>query len=163
MKEKGFSLIELIIVVMIIGIIAAIAVPNFLGARRSANEASATSNIRLISSAQETYEITTGNGNYGTLANLVSNRLIDDVLGAGQKSGYNFSITTFDSTPTNPATFNVFANAVIFGSNPQATGSKNFYSNEAGVIFENSNGQDNPPHAVSDTDRTVVNGSPLHR
>lgn len=163
MKEKGFSLIELIIVVVIIGIIAAIAVPNFLAARRSASEASATSSIRLISSAQETYEITSGNGAYGTLANLLAEGLIDDVVGTGQKGGYNFSITKFDSTFTNPATFNVFANAVLFGTSPQATGSKNFYTNEAGVIFENSSGQDNPPYAVSDTDRTVVNGIPLNR
>ncbi len=163
MKEKGFSLIELIIVVVIIGIIAAIAIPNLIAAKRAANEASATSGIRLISSAQETYGITTGNGNYGTLANLLSERLIDDIIGTGQKGGFSFSITKFDSTLTNPAVYNVYANAIVFGITPQASGSKNFYTNEAGVIYENTNGQDNPPDAVSNTDRTVVNGTPLQR
>ncbi|NNE99816.1 MAG: prepilin-type N-terminal cleavage/methylation domain-containing protein [Pyrinomonadaceae bacterium] len=163
MNDKGFSLIELIIVVVIIGIIAAIAVPNFLAARRSASQASAVSSIRLISSAQETYQITTGTGNFGSLVQLRNDRLIDDVLATGAKSGYTYSITTFNSTSTNPSVFNAYANAAIFGTSPVSTGSRNYYVNESGTIYENSAGQDNPPDATSNTDRTIVNGTPLAR
>src|ERR1051325_4627929 len=92
-KNKVFSLIELLIVVAIIGIIAAIAIPNLLASRRAANEGSAQQSLRTIHSAQSTYQATKGNGAYSTdLAGLYGQNMIDTVLNTGSKSGYEFAI-----------------------------------------------------------------------
>ena len=86
-------MIELLIVVAIIGIIAAIAIPNLLASRRAANEGSAQSSMRTIHSAQATYQATSGNGAYADdLTDLSAVNLIDTVLSGGTKSGYDFDI-----------------------------------------------------------------------
>jgi prepilin-type N-terminal cleavage/methylation domain-containing protein len=123
MLQKGFTLIELMIVVAIIAIIAAIAIPALLHARMTANEGAAIANLRTISSAQEQYR--NRFGKYGTLAELSASTFIDEVLGNGQKNGYSISVTT--------ATDYVWV-CVAVPIDPGNTGVRGFRVDQSGVI-----------------------------
>ena len=146
-NQKGFSLVELLVVVIIIAIVAAIAIPNLLASRRAANEASAISSLRTIHSAEVTYFATTGaNPDYGDLAALGTAELIDSALAAaGNKSGYTFALTLPAGTP-----FSTYCATGV----PQTvggTGDRRFGVSAEGVIYQSGTGAVGCTAGVLDT------------
>jgi type IV pilus assembly protein PilA len=152
-RQKGFTLLELILVVAVILIIAAIAIPSYRRARMAANETSAVASMHSINIAQISYATsypvqgfaadlnTLGPGPVpgNTSANSTNALLLDNVLGctAGvgttpcPKSGYNFSITIGSGSPA--STYDSNANPIVWSD----TGTRYFYSDNSEVIRYN--------------------------
>jgi len=142
-KPRGFSLIELLIVVAIILIIAAIAVPNLMKSRQKANDASAASTLRTLHTSEATYNIaygpTVGFANSlsklgpGSPCDATHACLIDSTLGCSTQpclhSGYNFFLS---STQSSPPFQDYTSTATPLGFN--SSGTKNFCSSEDGMV-----------------------------
>jgi type IV pilus assembly protein PilA len=137
-KQRGFSLIELLIVVAVILVIAAIAIPNFLRSRIAANEASAVNSVKNINTAQIAYAASYPNVGYadnlsklGPATPPTQNRadLLDSVLGCAaqpcQKAGYSFTIVDVTGAPA-VTNFRVTAVPITRGT----TGERGFCSNQ---------------------------------
>ncbi|MEZ0230451.1 MAG: prepilin-type N-terminal cleavage/methylation domain-containing protein [Planctomycetota bacterium] len=132
-SNKGFTLIELMIVIAIIAIIAAIAIPNLIQARKHGNEASAIGALKTIATSQAIFregdKEQDGNLDYGMLSEMNNTKLIDSVLGSGTKQGYLFQ-GCYSYTTSEFLWFSL-ANPAIAGT----TGDRYFDTNQAGVIF----------------------------
>jgi len=153
-RNGGFSLIELLIVVAVILVIAAIAIPNYMKSKMRANEASAVQNLRNVATAELVYSTTYGVDFSSTLLQLSGNGinpdqnhagLIDEILASGVKSGYVITYTpvTFDPQG-NPSTYSVTADP----QTPGTTGSRHYYTDQSCVIRWNDNvqaGATDPP------------------
>jgi type IV pilus assembly protein PilA len=138
--QKGFSLIELLLVVSVILIISAIAIPNFLRSRLRANEASAVASVRLVETGAVTYSLTYPDlGFPANLTNLggvnpctassTTSCLIDDVLAQGVKGGYSFAWAGDGATPS--VAFALTATPQVIGS----SGQRMFCTDQGGVIY----------------------------
>jgi type IV pilus assembly protein PilA len=141
-RQNGFSLIELLIVVVILGIVAAIAIPNLLASRRSANEGAAVSATRTLSVAQSTYAFTYGQGEFAgavgapttqVLSELHAASLIAFDLASGSKSGYLFvGARVPGEAPSQPQFF--FSAIPIHGTGIAATGLRRYGVSTDGVV-----------------------------
>lgn len=147
-KEKGFSLIELLIVVAIILIIAAIAIPNLLRSKMAANEASAVASLRTYNTAIVSYQTTYGTDpttNFSQLGPATSPSsagadLVDNLLGSAApvKSGYQFTYTPGSAPSGSTAISTYTITAIPLAQN--TTGQRQFFTDQSGVIRQTVDG-----------------------
>jgi prepilin-type N-terminal cleavage/methylation domain-containing protein len=156
-KQKGFSLIELLIVVAIILIIAAVAIPSLIQSKMSANEASAVQTVRDINTAESVFSIQYGvgystnlsslGGTSGTPSSTQALLIPDPVAQSGQKSGFQFLyvVTGTNGPGGTPSNYTVNANPIAPGN----TGRIWYFTDETMVIREN------PTSTASSTDPSI--------
>ena len=124
------SILSLAVIIVRSGIVAGIVVPNLLASRRAANEGATLSTLRRIQSAQETYQATTGEGQFGTLEQLVTARLVHPALADGKNYGYKFTVRIKEVDYADQPGFEAVAVPETYGS----SGIRSFYVDETGVI-----------------------------
>lgn len=170
-EQRGFSLIELLIVVAIILIIAAIAIPNMLKSRMAANQSSAVANLRTITSASVSYWVTYSNGYPPSLSALggvsgqpatcTASILVDEVLAAPpyQRSGFQFGYTGEDGNVTSPPPgcpagfqgYLVTATPISLG----ITGNMSYCTDESGILHYDTTGATSPSEDACDALPTI--------
>jgi type IV pilus assembly protein PilA len=149
LKDEGFTLIEVLLSVAIVGVVAAIAVPSMLRARISANEAAAVSSMRAINSAQAAYSTSAGGGAYavdlptlGVACPTSTTAFLTTDLAAhsATKSGYRFELSPSSGSSAGPNDCSGTATRTGYYStgvplSRGVSGHKAFSSNAAGAIF----------------------------